>query len=289
MEKQGIITGIGNEITPEIDAVINDFIVGENAIIQGLDWVGDTLNAGMCQLCGYRGVLDKSQEIKDTYVYGKFIINFDKDIEDEFYVETSSTAKTTNVNPTSITVAGTYYLELYNDKKTTLPTYRYPKQADTSDRADVLVGDGKIESTATATTQNVNDNSERVATTEYVHKQIEEELKVGDSGIIQLSNGATISIQRRAKYCIATLTFPQSITVYRGTLSLGNMPNGYIPSEAVLSSIGVYYYDNLKTGQIKLDNAITLVNIPYSTDNESTDYNRGVVANGTYKIGYICQ
>ena len=183
MEKQGIITGIGNEITPEIDAVINGFIVGENTIIKGLNWNGNILNAGMCQLCGYRGVLEKPiEKITDTYVYGKFIINFDKYIEDEFYIETSSTAKTTNVNPTSITSAGTYYLELYNDKKTTLPTYKYPKQAHTSDRARDLIAGGTIDSTATTPTEKKdlgtvvanlhNTQPNRVANTQYVHTQI---------------------------------------------------------------------------------------------------------------------
>lgn len=289
MEKQGIITGISNKITPQIDAVLNDFIVGYNTILKGLELKNGVLSEGVCQLCGYRGILEKSQQIDNQgYVYGKFVINF-SDEEDRFSIYTTSHDIVTNVNPTSITSAGTYYLSLYENGVMVVNKYGFPKQAYKSDRAEYLIPLGTISSSATATTAPTNDNSRKVATTEYVHKQIEEELKVRDSGIIQLSNGATISIQRRADYCIATLTFPLKITVYRGTLNLGNMPDGYIPSEAVLSSIGVDYYDNLKTGQIKLDNAITLVNIPYSTDNESTDYNRGFVSKGTYKIGYECK
>lgn len=290
MEKQGIITGIGNEITPEIDAVINEYIVGKNTILKGLELNGNILSAGTCILCGYRGTLENSQTVDGNYVYGKFVIGVNE--TDSFSIITSSNSTEPTdgiINPASITSAGTYYLRLYANGVSQVDSERYPKQADTSDRARDLIAGGTIDSTATTETAPVNNNSKRVANTKYVHKQIEEELKVGDSGIIQLSNGATISIQRRAKYCIATLTFSQDITVYSGTLSLGNMPNGYIPNKTVLSSIGVSYYDNLKTGQIKLDNAITLVNIPYSTDNESTDYKRGFVSKGTYQIGYECQ
>ena len=228
MEKQGIITGIGNEITPEIDAVINDFIVGENAIIKGLDLNRNILNAGMCQLCGYRGVLDKSQEIKDTYVYGKFVINFDKDIEDEFYIETSSTAKTTNVNPTSITSAGTYYLELYNNKKTTLPTYKYPKQAHISDKANHLLVGGTIDSTATTKTAPLNDNSQRVANTEYVHNQIVAEIDYQIESIsINATNGRSkiigaLVLKNKANYIIGS--FNMSETYFYGDYAL----SGYL-------------------------------------------------------------
>jgi hypothetical protein len=211
MEKQGIITGIGNTITPEIDAVINDFIVGENAIIKGLDWVRDILNAGMCQLCGYRGVLKQTITTTETdkYVYGVFVLHFNEQREDEFYIETTSTAKTTNVNPTSITSAGTYYLLLYTNKTTTLPTYKYPKQAHTSERARNLIAGGTIYSTATTDTAPVNDNSNRVANTEYVHNQIAAEIDAEERTYVYEYNNAStyinkaeMTLVRRARLCV---------------------------------------------------------------------------------------
>lgn len=287
---QGIITGIGNEITPEIDAVINDFIVGKNTILKGLELNGNILSAGTCILCGYRGTLENSKTVDGNYVYGKFVIGVNETDSFSIFTSSNSTEPTDGIiNPTSITSAGTYYLRLYANGVSQVDSERYPSKAVTSDRARDLIAGGTIDSKVTTPTAPLNNNSTRVANTKYVQKQIEEELKVGDSGTIHLSDGATISIQRRAKYCIATLTFSQRIRVYNGTLRLGYMPNGYIPNKTVLSSIGVDYYDNLTTGQIKLDNAITLVNIPYSTDNESTDYKRGFVSTGTYQIGYECQ
>ena len=308
MTKQGIITGIGNTITPQIDAVLNDFIVGRNAIISGLSLTNGTLTAGMCQLCGYRGVLEQSVPVSDNYIFGKFVINFGNG-EDTFSIFTSSTEPTDGIiNPTSITTNGTYYLRLYtNGMMDNSLVSDYPYSANTSERSMQLIANGIILSTATTPTEkddkgNVvvdlhNSQPARVANTEYVHNQIVEELNegtitfdlVGADGYGGTKTYGTMSIQRRAKYCIATLTFSQDIAVYRGTLSLGNMPNGYIPNKTVLSSIGVSYYDNLKTGQIKLDNAITLVNIPYDGDNESTSYLRGYVSKGTYQIGYECQ
>lgn len=244
MKKQGIITGIGNTITPEIDAILNDFIVGENAIIKGLDWVGNVLNAGMCQLRGYRGVLEQTITTTDKYVYGVFVLHFNEQREDEFYIETSSTAKTTNVNPTSITSAGTYYLELYNDKKTTLPTYKYPKQAQTSDRARDLIAGGTIDSTATTPTAPINDNSKRVANTEYVHKQIEKEIayeKV-EGDVFEKTNTSqkigTFILEKKSKFVILKL----NINVRYGTPAKF-IPNNFLPREdfyALIQTGGAY-------------------------------------------------
>ena len=69
MEYQGIIAGIGdkstntNLIPPELDSAINNFIIGTNTIIQGLELKGDiengyTLSAGVCIFNGVRGILE---------------------------------------------------------------------------------------------------------------------------------------------------------------------------------------------------------------------------------------
>lgn len=253
---QGIITGIGNEITPEIDAVINDFIVGENTIIKGLDWFGNTLNAGMCQLCGYRGVLEETITTTAKYVYGKFILNFRKDIEDEFYIETSSTAKTTNVNPTSITSAGTYYLLLYTNKTTTLPTYKYPNQANTSDRARDLIAGGTIDSTATTPTEKnllgqvvVNlhkTQPNRVANTEYVQKQIVEELGY-EKQVVDISMngvGYNLTFEKRARYCLISY----NISAQSGQLPKTEfkVPRGFEPANNSETIIFIKGYTNVQ-------------------------------------------
>ena len=246
MEKQGIITGIGNKITPEIDAVINNFIVGGNAIIRGLDWTGYTLNAGMCQLCGYRGVLEQTITTTDKYVYGVFVLHFNEQREDEFYIETTSTAKTTNVNPTSITSAGTYYLLLYTNKTTTLPTYKYPKQAHTSERARNLIASGTIDSTATTDTEPVNDNSRRVANTEYVHKQIVEELGY-EKRVVDISRngvGYNLTFEKKARYCL--ISYNISAQSGQPPKTEFQVPSGFEPANNSETIIFIKGYTNVQ-------------------------------------------
>lgn len=248
MEKQGIITGIGNEITPEIDAVLNNFIVGENAIIRGLDWSGNTLNAGMCQLCGYRGVLEQEiPNISNVYVYGKFEINFEKDIEDNFSIVTADIVPTDGtINPTSITSAGIYYLRLYTNKATTLPTYKYPKHAHISDRAKKLIANGTIDKTATTqfadNEVNVHETQpNRVASTKYVHNQIVAEIDEGTySNTFSVINGSLrVVLERRAKFVIGQIgNADASLDDTPNTFSI-NLPYGFKPNKDISARVAI--------------------------------------------------
>jgi hypothetical protein len=103
---EGIITGIGdkrlgkNLIKPEYDAIINDFIIGKNTILEGLKLNGNILSAGTCILCGYRGIIDAPKELDTTaYVYGKFTLGsiYGGSGEDDFDIITSSTALTNSL------------------------------------------------------------------------------------------------------------------------------------------------------------------------------------------------
>lgn len=288
---QGIITGIGNEITPEIDAVINDFIVGKNTILKGLELNGNILSAGTCILCGYRGTLENSQTVDGNYVYGKFVIGVNE--TDSFSIITSSNSTEPTdgiINPTSITSAGTYYLRLYANGTIQVDSERYPNQANTSDRARDLIAGGTIDSTATTDTAPANNNSQRVANTEYVHNQIVVELDEKTSSTIKLtlSNGVStqkgsLIVTRRAKFCIATLTMP-SINIFKDTTDIGNMEKGYYPKEILQTSISS---DNtlkgIATFQISTTGQISVVNIG------GTSLSPVGLWGGTYKIGYECQ
>lgn len=242
MEKQGIITGIGNEITPEIDAVINEYIVGKNTILKGLELNGNILSAGTCILCGYRGTLKNSQTVDGNYVYGKFVIGVNE--TDSFSIITSSNSTEPTdgiINPTSITSAGTYYLRLYANGVSQVDSERYPKQADTSDRARDLIAGGTIDSTATTETAPLNDNSQRVANTEYVQKQIVAEIdfEQQDLQINKRSSGyiyenyliGTIVLKRKAKYVIGSATLTGNMT-QQGSLSgeLGSVNSKFTPT-----------------------------------------------------------
>ena len=205
MEIQGIITGIGNEITPEIDAVINEYIVGKNTILKGLELNGNILSAGTCILCGYRGTLENSQTVDGNYVYGKFVIGVNE--IDSFSIITSSNSTEPTdgiINPTSITSAGTYYLRLYANGLSQVDSERYPNQAYTSDRSRDLIAGGTIDSTATTPTAPVNNNSNIVASTKYVHNQIVEELSY-EKQVVDISMngvGYNLTFEKKARYCL---------------------------------------------------------------------------------------
>ena len=212
MGKQGIITGVGNEITPEIDAVINDYIVGKNTILKGLELNGNILSAGTCILCGYRGTLENSQTVDGNYVYGKFVIGVNETDSFSIFTSRNSTDPTDGIiNPTSITSAGTYYLRLYANGASQVDSERYPKQADISDRARDLIAGGIIDSTATTETAPLNDNSKRVANTKYVHNQIVAEVakltKTGSLLDIYGTARGSYSLTRKAKLVTIDLTF----------------------------------------------------------------------------------
>lgn len=251
----GIIAGIGdkiqgkNLITPEIDAKVYNYILGKEAIIDGLTISNNELTKGTCILCGYRGVNTEIKPLNtsvDKYIYGKFTLHF-SDVLDEFDIETSETPKPTNVNPITIDTAGTYYLLLYvyidgaYVKYFDLDTNDYPAKAYESDEATDLISGGTIASNVTGTTQNVNDNSTKVATTEYVHNQIEEEIDANEyTGNFVAKNGAiigTYTLKRKAKFVIGVAN------VISG--NIGNMtgiwttfPQGFKPKSAFY--FGIY-------------------------------------------------
>lgn len=259
MEKIGIITGIGNIITPEIDAVINEYIINKNCIISGLglyktDAGAYALSAGMCIFDGYRGVLE--QEISDvgegSYIYAKFVLNFNEEVKDEFYIVVSEIEITTS---DFVNGAGTYYMELYNGwAQSTIPTpsvsqIKYPYITEVSDKASNLTTitypDGTtqaptIGSSATTPTAEVNSHIEdstkyRIVNAEYVHNQIQEELAVSQTTVpIYSIDSSTIQIGTMTLYRRGQVVWGTAVTTEvgyaQGTISF-TLPEGYIPTE----------------------------------------------------------
>lgn len=312
---KGIITGIGNEITPEIDAVINEYIVGKNTILKGLELNGNILSAGTCILCGYRGTLENSQTVDGNYVYGKFVIGVNE--TDSFSIITSSNSTEPTdgiINPTSITSAGTYYLRLYANGVSKVDSERYPKQADTSDRARDLIAGGTIDSTATTPTEK-NDLGEvvvnlhetqpnRVANTEYVHSQIQEELRYEGvvEGAIYMSgnisgdpNRIKLSLQRKAWYVVCNVTYNSDMSAMLPYLRV-NFPNGYKPR---YNNVAISFpYVDYTEGKYKVFFGTIIANVDgtvsayfswekhsYSTLNEATNKAKTYV----FRTGYECQ
>lgn len=251
MEKQGIITGIGNKITPEIDAVINEYIIGKNTILKGLELNGNILSAGTCILCGYRGTLENSQTVDGNYVYGKFVIGVNE--TDSFSIITSSNSTEPTdgiINPASIASAGTYYLRLYANGASQVDSERYPKQADASDKARDLIAGGIIDSTATTETAPLNDNSKRVANTKYVHNQIVVEIDEGQTSTIFSYGTGTITLKRKSKYVIGTVSYSHIPAPIPINQVVATLPNGYLPRYNVNVILGALYAELQKNGNI---------------------------------------
>lgn len=256
----GIVTGIGdkknniNVITPQIDADLNKYILNKNAIIEGLQIVGNNLTAGMCVLCGYRGKLENSKAIvSSNYIYAKFTLNFNNTV-DEFDIQFTNNSYTT---PTSITSAGTYYLLLYSYSNgqyilnPELDTSAYPAKSHEADETDLVKSGAEIESGVTTPTP-LNNNAHlteplRVANTKYVHKQIAEEIAYSTTIIAmkaRLYNGSTdidtngrITLKRKAKYVIGEVTTIPDLSGYAVSYITFSLPIGFRPKSLVYIAI----------------------------------------------------
>lgn len=179
----GVMAGIGdiendvNVIDPQFDAKVNNFIVGADGILLGMELNGSVLSSGICIAKGYRGSIDTDITLDTTnYVYGVFSVYHSPDMLDEFSIVTSSTplgnAGGQSFGDDILHEAGTYYLRL-NASNSRL---NYPINAYNADNTDKINKNGTIGDGTTAVTQPVNDNSTKIATTAYVHNQIEEEI-----------------------------------------------------------------------------------------------------------------
>ena len=270
MEYQGIITGIGdkeleqNLIKPEYDAIINDFIIGKNTILEGLVLNGKNLSAGTCILCGYRGIIEKSKELDTTaYVYGEFTLNsiYGGSGEDDFNIVTSNIALNEieyKVNPTEITSAGTYYLLLYvNGVEQIDREHSYPKNSQYSVETEYVGDNAVISETATTPTEVKtitnelgeeetvivtdlhNEYPNRVANTEYVQVQINKEIDYDDfSGKVVDQNNRTIfeyKLVRKAKQIIGEIDFSNANSNAYFNPIYGDLqiPEGFYPKEVV--------------------------------------------------------
>lgn len=189
-EVLGIIAGIGdkssnrNVITPQFDAKIRKFIIGKNAILSGLEIVGDTLTSGMCIAEGYPGELPQSVNIPNgtSYIYAKYIINHNSDVLDGFEI-VFATGALNYTNDDILHSDGIYYLLLYKNGKKQLDLL-YPYKSENSDNATNIVNGGALGNNVTGITAPLNSANKMYATTEFVRNQIEEEIGYKNSGTI---------------------------------------------------------------------------------------------------------
>lgn len=138
------------------------------------------------------------------------------------------------------------YVQLLSNrlpKITDYYAYPYPRKCKVADIATALLANGTIDSSATATTQPVNDSSAKVATTEFVQKQIAQDINAGSAEITAYmkSSGvdhevAKIKLYRRAKnvYAVVTQTLlyeNSNLTDFTGYPISFTLPSGFLPKE----------------------------------------------------------
>lgn len=135
------------------------------------------LTSGACQALGYVGYMAEDLPVDTNYVYGHFVINH-SDEADEFSIVTSDTE--INQQDDILNEAGEYYLLLYSkgDEEYTRNTdlLLHPAEAIHSEESDKIVAGGTIASDCVAVTQKVDDDSDKVATTQYVANQIKKDI-----------------------------------------------------------------------------------------------------------------
>lgn len=221
----GIIAGIGdksigaNVIPPEFDAQIRNFMAGKNTILSGLYYDKSTgyLKQGYCLAQGYVGGIKEDIAIQEqNYVYGVFTVNHNKEIIDTFEIEIYSDGLSAPdyVNDDILNEAGRYWFQIYPRTN----TKKYPYKSEYSDYTNIVLAGGELQNGVTCPTQPVNDNSTKVANTEYVHNQIEEEINAGyfektfNKGYVDILGEVTylhihIKIIRRAKLCALEVYF----------------------------------------------------------------------------------
>lgn len=259
---KGIITGAGNKsqninvITPEIDAKLYYFIIGNNGIINGFDYQNGVLSSGLCVAMGYRGYSPVSQQGSGRYIYGRFTVHHDSDIEDDFSVVFTDDRQTQQDD--ILHGPGVYWLELYN-RDQEITKIRYPAYADESDVAQVVKAGGQLLENVTAETPPINNNSNRVATTKFVLDQIAHDMPVAQaSDTVTKSVGSSYittkyKVKRLAHNCVLQLgiSYPYSIGTYAGTLA--TLPEAFRPE----SARRLWWYQTAPgntTGQITLSN-----------------------------------
>ena len=228
--KQDVIAGIGdrptnaNVIYPYFDAVVRQFIVGKDCILDGLYLGADglSLSSGHCLCNGFVGELKDlirfgiNNDPAPTKIYGRFVINHSETDLDYFYIETDP-AESAIRQDDILHKQGEYWLLLYENLKSKVDR-NYPENAVYSDTAEHLVDNGTIAADVEIegdipTTPLMYDK--RVASTGFVNEAVKEligyetaEVKYGvynRSGKYERDVG-TIKLERKANYVIATAT-----------------------------------------------------------------------------------
>lgn len=232
--------------------VINDSTVTYGSLSTTISYVAssltaDSLTSGACLACGYVGYFPNTIPTNANLIYGRFVIKHSNG-PDEFYIMTSDTE--VNHQDDILNEPGEYWLLLYKDGILNSNLLHYPAKSVHSDKSDVLLEGGTISADCVAVTQKVDDNSDRVATTQYVANQIEKDINYAKTNLVYVIgtrgqnlgtyNAATIYLERKAKKVYAKIVWNTGSMVELNTLisyTIQPLPTGFIPIEDVTFSL----------------------------------------------------
>lgn len=221
ISQRGVIAGIGdkslskNIILPEFDAKYRNFVVGKSScILEGFDYkkgiLYPTLTKGVCIAKGYLGAIENDVALAQAntqYVYGRFTVYHDENKVDTFDIMVTRTPLSSLKADDILNSAGTYEIQLYPRPK----EKQYPYKAEYSDYTNVVKAGGSLENGVTAVTQDVDDNSDKVATDEFVHNAIEKGINYKEATLIYTYRSGSgdaelgkIYLQKKANFVVAT-------------------------------------------------------------------------------------
>lgn len=188
-----------------------------------------------------------------NYIYGKFVLNHDNDKPDRFSVILTS-APLEYKNDDILHVPGTFYLPLYENGVIVGNTIKYPKNCAHADYARVIKAGGSLGAGTTAVTQPVDDNSNKVATTEFVANQIKKDIDFKEVTVELTHSGSSAigHLKFRKKAKMVTVEVVDGANVfYNPSFQEFLIPEGFIPPKDVhLVFYYRYYADNHKSNRI---------------------------------------
>lgn len=248
---QGIIAGNGNTIPPELDAGIRKIILNTNGQFLNVVYDSSTAKYEFSGIAFARGVvcLFDPEEItlgSDGYVYVDFTMHFDPDVADEGTLYFSATALATQEDNID-QGAGTYRLLVGTMSGGTYSSQNYvsmPLNAYNAEVAERVTG--TIASSASATTQETTDNSNKVATTRFVRNLVQSYLKQSTLSAPNFSTNKNACYNRLNLIGIIFAGTYQSIS--QGPVTFAIVPSGYRPNSTI--TIYVKVGNNIYDGYI---------------------------------------
>lgn len=241
---------------------------------------GDSVIAGS----SVSGIVDIIYMKGGSYIYGKFVVNHDFNTPDHFSILILD-APLEYENADILHGPGTYYLPLYEAGFKAVDAQNYPKYCAHADYAKVIRENGTLGAGTVAVTQPVDDNSDKVATTEYVDKMIKKYIDPDEKTVkLCYKDGSTVDVnvkfkRKSKKIIVETLSSPDFFSFDSGSISISDfylpVPEGFRPSHHV--NIGLFQYGSNN----EMDDII-LLDLPLGADKATCKTRAKTVMSGDY-------